>query len=771
VANMLFKTKGNAAPGGKPRVYFTCHPADFEKYFDKICDDIFATHQCAIYYTVDMTEAIPQADWETDLGSNNLFVVPVTFQLLTEPNRAMDQDIPYAIREHIPVLPFMMEPGLDAVYSRPDRFGELQYLNPFSQDRTEISYWEKLRKYLESVLISDEMAKRIRAAFDAYIFLSYRKKDRRYANELMQLIHKNPECRDIAIWYDEFLTPGESFKESIEKILADSKLFTLLVTPNILEEPEGKPNFVMGKEYPAARASQLPILPAEMEATDKAQLGEKFKDIPDCVDTHDDAAFRARLLSSIERIAIRENSDDPEHNFLIGLAYLEGIDVETDRQRGLSLITAAAESGMPEAMEKLYNLYSAGVGGKSAATLAIKWAERLVQFCKKEFGPEHPVTLLYMQNHCDAVAKAGIYEQALKLQSALYALSVKVMGPEHVNTVGAMNQLASLYSALGQPEKALELQEKVCSVRGKHMEADDPAVLTFQTNLAYCCINAREYAKAKELLEPLTEKNTRIYGELHEKTLDTKRLLAVVYDRLGDSQKALTATQEVYELYCRGMGEEHPDTLSTLCSLGCCYRNCGQTQKAKELLEQAYAVQSRTLPGRHPDLITPLMELADMYIGEKAYEKALPLQQKLYLICDCSFGAEHPTTLRERHNLGYVYGQTGDWKAARKHLHECYQARKKILGPEHPGTLTTMKELAYAFFYTDNEFEAMVVMERHYKLCIKVFGEAHPTTLSSRKVLSSAYRGNNRCQACGGKFIWLFGTRCRKCRKPKDYEF
>ena len=43
-----------------------------------------------------------------------------------------------------------------------------------------------------------------RHAFDAYIFLSYRKKDRRYANELMRLIHNNPECRDIAIWFDEF---------------------------------------------------------------------------------------------------------------------------------------------------------------------------------------------------------------------------------------------------------------------------------------------------------------------------------------------------------------------------------------------------------------------------------------------------------------------------------------------------------------------------------------------------------------------------------------
>ena len=73
--------------------------------------------------------------------------------------------------------------------------------------------------------------KKVRAAFDAYIFLSYRKKDRRYANELMKLIHSHPQCRDIAIWYDEFLTPGENFRVNIEKILKTSKLFPFWSRP------------------------------------------------------------------------------------------------------------------------------------------------------------------------------------------------------------------------------------------------------------------------------------------------------------------------------------------------------------------------------------------------------------------------------------------------------------------------------------------------------------------------------------------------------------
>ena len=153
MATFLYKTRGNASPERKPRVYFTCHPEDFPKYFEKICEDIFKTHDCAIFYTEDLNEEIEEKYKESDLGQMNLFVIPITFKLLSQPNRAMDSDFRYAKEKHIPVLPIMMESGLDTIYSQEDKFGELQYLNPYTQDLTAISYEEKLKKYLESVLI------------------------------------------------------------------------------------------------------------------------------------------------------------------------------------------------------------------------------------------------------------------------------------------------------------------------------------------------------------------------------------------------------------------------------------------------------------------------------------------------------------------------------------------------------------------------------------------------------------------------------------------
>lgn len=92
----------------------------------------------------------------------------------------------------------------------------------------------------------------------------------------MRLIHKNKFCRDIAIWYDEFLKPGENFNDSIKEALQKSNLFVLAVTPNLVNET----NYIMTTEYPMAQQEGKPILPVELVTTDHKELAEKYEGIP-----------------------------------------------------------------------------------------------------------------------------------------------------------------------------------------------------------------------------------------------------------------------------------------------------------------------------------------------------------------------------------------------------------------------------------------------------------------------------------------------------------
>jgi len=731
MATMLCKTKGNADPRGKSRVYFTCHPVDFEKHFEKICGDIFATHDCAIYYTEDMTAPIPAEDLATDLESNNLFVVPVTKKLLTEPNRAMDSDIPFARQKHIPMLPIMMEPELDKIYARPDKFGELQYLDPNRTDGTEIPYSEKLKKFLESVLVSEETAKRVRAAFDAYIFLSYRKKDRRYANELMGLIHKNPEYRDIAIWYDEFLTPGESFRENIESALEKSKLFTLLVTPNLLEDA----NFVMTEEYPVARKSGINILPAEMVATDKNLLEEKYAQIPACVDAHNDAMLRNRLLDAIEELAIDGNNNEPEHIFLIGLAYLDGIDVETDRRRGLEMITYAAEADFPEAMKKLYHIHINAANYQDA----VHWAQRLVHYYKQRHGEEHPDTLCWMSTLAFAYCRWGKYQIAQELCERTYTLRCKVLGEEHPDTLDSLHNLAAFYSLLGDRRKALKLTEKACALQRKVLGEDNSQTLSSLYNRAWLNSSLGNNGEALEQYKEVLAGESQVSGDESPAALAALHNLAATYGMQGDHQKALENFEKAYAMRRRVLGEEDSETLKSLECMVVANGKLGNFREAIELNEKLYPLMCKALGEEHPLTLHTLFNFAWLYSGMGEYQKAWDFEEKAYTLRYKVLGSEHPDTQTSLAGLRWLCGKIDDGAVLMELMKRSYDLRCEILGEEHPLTMSAFSDVVFTCLRTGHYEKALALAQKVYDLQRKRLGEEHPDTVASLNNIAAAY--------------------------------
>lgn len=667
MANFLYKTKGNTDPKGKPRVYFTCHPADFERYFEKILADIFKTHDCAVYYTEDMAQPMDEAELEVGLGQMNLFVVPVTFRLLSQPNRAMDEDIAYAKQENIPILPFMMEQGIDNLYSKPDKFGLRQYLNPYSADLTEISYENKLKQYLESVLISDEMAKRIRAAFDAYIFLSYRKKDRKYANELMKLIHKNPELRDIAIWYDEFLTPGESFVDSIQKALEDSKMFALLVTPNLLEEPDGQPNFVMAKEYPAAVKAEKLIMPAEMVSTDHGALAAKFPSIPDCADPQDDTAFKERLLQSLQKLAITANDRDPEHNFLIGLAYLEGIDVEVNRERGIELITSAADAGLLEAMEKLYTFYKKTAVLYADYEKVLKFAQKIHEKVVGQNGSSHPESINALLNlaesYADTWLREGHVERAVKLYHEAYELIRRVYEQEDHRLIEILLKLADICDRGIVNTETLKYLEQAHALQCKIWGEEDPVAITTLRKIADFYTHEELFAndiKAVELWEKVHALQCKVYGADAEITRKSEKQLATLRERMNSGQKRVIACKKKFCEVHESLGESHPQTLDALSELASAYENLSDYEKAVRLRLQVYTLRSKALGETHQDTVTAKRNLAHAYASCEDYEKALQFYEQILSQQCRTLGKNTPQIAEYLKELCKCYVQSGN---------------------------------------------------------------------------------------------------------------
>ena len=413
-----YKTRGNSSIDNKPRVCFTCHPDDIDRYLEEVCKDILDLSDCAIFYTEDMNAPIDDKNTLVTLERMSLFVIPVTYKLLTKPNRAKDFDLNFAKERHIPVLPLLMESGIYEFYKKPENFGDMQYLKPYGDDETKIDYKDKLRNYLESILISDELTGRIRKALGSGI--------------------------------------------------------------------------------------------------------------------------------------------DPEHTYLTGLAYLKGIGVEVDTGKGVALITHAAESGLPEAIEKLYLMYKYGDCVESDVAKTIYWAKRLYDSDIEKYGEHHPVTLYALFNLALAYGSSSAdYGRANVMFLYCFGEMSKTLGEEHPDTLRAMNNLAHSFYLEREFIMSAGLHEACFKLRCKVLGEDHPETLISISDSADVYFSIKEYKKALELRELEYEIRCRYLTEEHPGTLGALYRLALSYRAMENNQKALELATDCYETSLKILGEDY----------------------------------------------------------------------------------------------------------------------------------------------------------------------------------------------------------------------
>lgn len=602
------------SPQGLSRVYFCAHPQDHKFYLEEISHEILAFQNCAVWYDEEPEKEFDPAELSEALAEMNLFVFPVTRALLTESNRALDFEIRFALENHVPLLPIIKEKDLEELFDQ--KFGSIQFLAEDKTDEAARPYSEKLERFLSTVIVGDELAARIKSAFDAYIFLSYRKKDRRQAVELMKLIHKNEFTRDIAIWYDEYLIPGENFNDAIRQAFEKSSLFVLNVTPSILEKTvgkDGKPqdNYIKQIEYPMAITAKKSILPAETVKTDRAELEEEFPDLPPCVSASDGEELFSALFSAFGSIALRK-SNDPEHNFFIGLAYLNGIDVEMNKTLGAELIRSAAESDVPAAMKKLISMYEEGDGIERSIEKAIEWQKRLVNKYEEIYlgsgderdGHEWFWELIYLS---DALGIAG--NSSAQTECAEKAVRIAHAQFKDHKTYNASRNLFVGYERLGNAMKAIgNLSAAKQSYQGGlefaqyNLEAERTDEAIRDLSLIYN--NLGDIARSEGVLYTARENYLnalKLREEIAERcTEQAKRDIPVCCDKLGDIESAEGNYSAARGYYLKGLGileniAESTDTVLAKRDLSVCCGKLGDLEVAEADLKAAKGYYEKSL--------------------------------------------------------------------------------------------------------------------------------------------------------------------------------
>lgn len=738
---LKYKSWGDALPLGMPKVFFSCYPDDFERTFHTICEDIFRTLRCVVYYTADMTAEITPEQRLTDLREMSLFVIPVTMALLSKPNRAMNIDLSYALENRIPVLPIMMDDGLDTIYSREDRFGNLHYLSQSETNQLGFSYPEKLQQYLESIFIVDEVSEAIEKAFDAQMFMSYRHVDRLASMEFMHIFHQITRFRDIAIWYDDFLVPGEDFKNALRNKIYHCDLFSLIVTPNLANNPD---SYVLKEEYPDACKAGKPVLAVEMIQTDRDALqninGLNEKDLED---PHNALALEQSVSVRMPNKSLGEHLDDPFRQFLMGSAYMTGFHVEVDRDRAVQLLLAAAEANELNAQRKVRNMYESGQGVLLDYKKEVYWAEQYAKNCEVTLGENHDETLSAHHDLANSYHHVGRYRDELAQWESLYAKSLQLLGKDNPKVWSLQINIAACYDALGDCQRAFELSKEAYVYVSDNLGEESCAAIVAQGNMAHILCDLDKIDQAIKISEDVCKKSRRVFGNEHPLTLYYLNNHACYLIEIGKVDEAEEILKDIYPIRKRILGADHPRTIDTIHNLAWVAREKRDYDNSLSFEKQAFEMRSRILGFDHPEThrsLSSLMETCHLVPeGYKVIESLTLPAEEAYLSACHDIGETDSSTIHIQKSLTGVYFSTGQYQKAYNQLQKTYKKCLKILGETNLDTVGLLYDITHCLIRLGKFDEALDKILSCYERCRQILGEADPTTISTLLTLATVY--------------------------------
>ena len=358
------------------KIYISYEKND-SHFLDRTIKTLLKIEDVAIFYIdYDLYPSIDISDLNLLIDQMELVIFLVSENYLKKNNFSYVKEYQYVLNKHIPFIPIVNDESYIKEYEK--KFHTIQYLYENSlTNNGEISYFDKLKKQIQTFVINNEDYQLASEAFNKVIFLSYRKKDRLIAQYLMQTIHLDKSCQDIAIWYDEFLKAGDHFDQSIVDVLGKCDALVVLVTPNVINQN----NYVRDEEYKTALKMDKKIFPIKGEDTNIKELKEQFLGIPELIEVYD----ASKEISSYLKEGKKELSKEKE--YAIGLAYLHGVNVEVNRTIAYEHIKASADKGDLFAMVKLVDMLSGGVGVLIDNEEAIKVQSQLVDICKSHITP------------------------------------------------------------------------------------------------------------------------------------------------------------------------------------------------------------------------------------------------------------------------------------------------------------------------------------------------------------------------------------------------
>eukprot|EP00047_Mylnosiga_fluctuans_P017026 m.58223 g.58223 ORF g.58223 m.58223 type:complete len:800 (-) comp6880_c0_seq1:40-2439(-) len=191
----------------------------------------------------------------------------------------------------------------------------------------------------------------------------------------------------------------------------------------------------------------------------------------------------------------------------------------------------------------------------------------------------------------------------------------------------------------------------------------------------------------------------------------------------GNNRKALELFLKCLEIVERANARTHP----IFCSLGIVYENLGEIDKALQFYEKDLAVARQELGEKHPDTGICYNNLGAALRKKGDYDAALDNFEKALAIKLATKGANETSTAVTVRHIGATWYFKGEYDRALMHL-------KKALGMQQrgerfaPEVAVTCNDIAVAYEKKGDFDRAIEYYEKCLTVLIAVYGEKHADT-------------------------------------------
>jgi len=165
---------------------------------------------------------------------------------------------------------------------------------------------------------------------------------------------------------------------------------------------------------------------------------------------------------------------------------------------------------------------------------------------------------------------------------------------------------------------------------------------------------------------PILKKEYIIYGESVVRALAMElgeeddalaglaNNLSMVYQDIGQLDRALVFQLKANEIYEAVLAKNHPDLATSYNNVSTIYQAMGQLDRALEFQLKALEIREAVLAKNHPDLATSYNNLSTIYHDMNNHASALAYAEKAVAILQFNFPNGHPNLDIYKRNLGVL---------------------------------------------------------------------------------------------------------------------